>query len=477
MIREIGWLPLVIAFFWSGSVQAQMNPAPSVPQSETVFVPQAVRPLPGGLDSELMFNSNSPEVVLTEGILLSTFPPAYGRVATAHLNQLLSGEFELFAHHIARERAPGDLTSLYLGILLHNPGRQAVMVDVLNAASYLSQPDAPFIDLPDFVEDASGSIYAGPGSRVTSDFVRRQFPQQRDASLWPARLSLAPGESQMLMNLPIPVRELTPPVNGRSTLIRVRTSGPIYAASLGLHARLNPDGSERAPIVQEWETLLRSSDVAGPRDRTPTPIVDTPTGPVIYSRVAGVARGTRWRALITDAPEQPNLSIPAVGQAISYVLNTVYRNTFGTGQVQSAPLIERYPDTAYQAHGNYAVHYDLSLPLRNASDQPQTVTLALQTPLKLSGDRPGSGLSFLNPPGRQVMFRGTLRLRYQDDRGLPVNRFVHLVQRQGQQGEPLVTLQMPPASERLVLVDFFYPPDATPHQVLTIRTQGPPTTN
>ncbi|MBD2102161.1 DUF3370 domain-containing protein [Leptolyngbya sp. FACHB-261] len=417
-----------------------------------------------------MFNSNSPEVVVTEGILLSTFPPSYGRVARAHLDQLLSGEFELFAHHIARERTPGDLTSLYIGILLHNPGRQPVTVDVLNAASYLSQPDAPFVDLPALVEDPTGSVYAGPGSRVTSDFVRRQFPQQRDAQIWPTRLVLAPGESQMLMNLPIPIRELTPPLNGRSTLIRVRSNGPVYAASLGLYARQDADGSEQAPTLQEWETLLREGDIAGPRDRPPTPIVEKPTGPVIYSRVAGVARGVRWQAYITDSDTQRSLTIPAAGQALSYVLNTVYRNTFGTGQVQSAPLLRRYEDTAYQAHGNYSIHYDLTLPLRNPTAQPQTVTLAIQTPLKLPNDQAQGSLSFLEPPGRQVMFRGTIRLRYRDDQGLPVNRFVHLVQRQGQQGEPLVTLQLPPGSERLVQVDYFYPPDATPHQVLTLRT-------
>ncbi|MEO0378360.1 MAG: DUF3370 family protein, partial [Cyanobacteria bacterium P01_A01_bin.17] len=35
---------------------------------------QDVRALPGELDSFPVFNSNSPELVLSEGILLSTFP-------------------------------------------------------------------------------------------------------------------------------------------------------------------------------------------------------------------------------------------------------------------------------------------------------------------------------------------------------------------------------------------------------------------
>ncbi|XTZ10446.1 MAG: DUF3370 family protein, partial [cyanobacterium endosymbiont of Rhopalodia yunnanensis] len=36
--------------------------------------PQEVRTLPGKLNDVLVFNSNSPEVIETEGILLSTFP-------------------------------------------------------------------------------------------------------------------------------------------------------------------------------------------------------------------------------------------------------------------------------------------------------------------------------------------------------------------------------------------------------------------
>ncbi|MHC5825713.1 MAG: DUF3370 family protein, partial [Nostoc sp.] len=51
----------------------QTTPA-TVPPEE-VFQPQEVRALPGQLDTVPTFNSNSPELVLKEGILLSTFPP------------------------------------------------------------------------------------------------------------------------------------------------------------------------------------------------------------------------------------------------------------------------------------------------------------------------------------------------------------------------------------------------------------------
>jgi hypothetical protein len=48
---------------------------------------------------------------------------------------------------------------------------------------------------------------------------------------------------------------------------------------------------------------------------------------------------------------------------------------------------------------------------------------------------------------------------------------VHLIQRRGQEGEALATLKMPSGDRRLVQVDFLYPPDATPPQVLTVRSE------
>jgi hypothetical protein len=131
-------------------------------------------------------------------------------------------------------------------------------------------------------------------------------------------------------------------------------------------------------------------------------------------------------------------------------------------------MLVRYPDTAYFAHGNYGVQYSLTLPLVNPTSNTQTVTLSLQTPIK--EDNSQGRLRFFEPPAKQVFFRGTVQVRYNDDQGLPRTRYMHLVQRRGDQGEPLITLTMPPSDQRLVQVDFLYPPDATPPQVLTVRT-------
>lgn len=451
-------------------VTLAQTPTPSpTPTPQEVRVIQPVRALPGQLDSVLVFNSNSPELVLKEGILLSTFPPTGKQTPDAHLNVPLQGRFDVFAHHIAKADPPEDLRTLYLGVILHNPGTQPVTVDVLQAASYLSQPDAPFIDLPPYIDNPAGLVYAGPGSRAMNDILRGK---RQDG--FPAQIQIPPGESRMLMNLPIPVKPLTPPLNGRSTLIRLNSSAPIYAASLAMFAKPEADGSERAPTLEEWQRLLETGKLSGPRDRTPTP-PDQKVGQIVYGRVAGVARGSQWTAQVVDPTAQLDnlatwhLSVPPAGQAFSYGLSTLIGGTLGTGQVQTTPLLARYPDTAYQTHGNYAIEYNLTLPLHNTTQATQAVQIAIETPIK--EDKPKDNtLRFFQPLPRQVFFRGTVRLRYNDDQGLPQTRYVHLVQRRGQQGEPLITMMMKPGDRRLVQVDFLYPPDATPPQVLTIRS-------
>ncbi|MEG4337033.1 DUF3370 domain-containing protein [Microcoleus sp. D3_18_C2] len=437
---------------------AQTPPAP-----QEILQIQEVRPLPGQLDNIPVFNSNSPELVLQEGILLSTFPPDGKKFPAAHLNFPFQGRFDIFAHHIARAPSPEDLRTLYQGVIVYNPGNKPVKLDILQAASYLSQPDAPFIELPPQVDNSNSNIYAGPGSRAVNDILRGRRQSDFDP-----QLIIPPGKSQLLMNHPIPVRELVPPLNGRSTLMRLRSNGIVYVASLAMFARVDAQGNERSPNLTEWQNLLDNGNIAGPRDRTPTPPEIT-EGQIIYGRVAGVALGSEWRALLSDNPATSNLTIPQPGTAFSYPLSSLPRGMLGTNQVQSARMLVRYPDTAYRAHGNYGIQYSLSLPLYNSTSNNQTVTVAIQTPIKTDKLTSG-GLTFLEPPAPQTFFRGTVRVRYTDNSKVPQTRYVHLVQRRGQQGEPLVKLEMKSGEKRLVQVDFIYPPDASPPQVLTVKT-------
>jgi hypothetical protein len=425
--------------------------------------PQEIRALPGKLDTIPTFNSNSPELVETEGILLSTLPPEGKQVPSAHLNYAFNGRFDIFTHHIARAETAAQARPFYQGLILHNKTDKAVTVDVLQAVSYLGTPDAPFKTLPDMVDNSNGNVYSGPGSRTMSDVLRgvRQ-------TIFPEKLVIQPGQSQILMNQPIPI-ERTPASNGRSTMMRLRSDGAVYVANLMIKAPQASNGTYRAPNLAEWQNLLDKGSLAEPRGPVPTPL-DPPREPTVFGRVAGVSEGSQWQTQITDNPNVEHLSIPQPGKAFSYPLGTLHLITLSTGQIQSAPMLKRYSDTAYFAHSNYGVEYNLTLPLQNSTSQPQTVTVSVQTPLK---DEWGNdNLLFLNPRVEQVFFRGTVKVRYEDDNGQTQTRYVHLVQRRGQRGEPLVTLNLPPGASREVQVDFIYPPDSTPPQVLTVRTLG-----
>lgn len=432
------------------AVQADSAQAPA-----DIVEKHDLRSLPGHLDQVLVFNSNSPEIIRTSGILLSTFPPEGKRFGAAHLNLPLSGRFDVFAHHIAKPPPGSAAGTLYLAVLLYNPGSKPVVVEVLQAASYLSQPDAPFRPLPPVLDNADGRIYAGPGDRVTGE-VLRGWRQKT----FPGKIVIPAGQYRLLANLPVPFWFVSPPVNGRSLLARCRSSGPVYAASLALFAG-------RPPSLAQWVNLLEQGGLAGPRDREPTE--PKSTSAVIYGRVAGVARGSLWRSMVSDDPAGGfRLSLPRPGAAYSYVLSTVDMGAWGTAQVQAAPLVVRYPDTAHAAHGNYGVEYDLLLPLYNDSDGARRVTVAISTPFKSNSSR--QGLTFRQPPPERVFFRGTVKAGWYGDDGRYRLRYFHIVQRQGELGAPLVTMDIKPGEMRLVNVNFIYPPDATPPQILTVRT-------
>jgi len=441
-------------------VKKPVQSVPAKPAPAEIVQAAEVRELPGQLDSIPLFNSDSPEWVKKEGILLSTFPPDGKKVPAAHLNFAFQGQFNLFAHHFSH--TPPNLRTLYIGALLYNPSSAPVTVEVLQAASYLMEPDAPFKQKPALSENPDGEVYSGPGIRAVDNVLRGM--RQPD---FPEKLLVAPGETALLMNRPIPVRGLEKPINGRSTFVRLKSSGKVYVATLAMYAPQNGDGGDRAPTLEEWQQLLNNGGLAGPRDKTPTP-PDGTSGSLIYGRVAGVQQGSGWEAELVDR-DSKNLAIPQTGKAISYAISTLRGGTLGTQQVQAGKMLARYPDTAYEAHGNYGVHYNLILPLHNTAQKPQTVAVSLETPLK--EDRLSkNGLRFRQPPLDFPYFRGTVRLRYQDDRGYDVTRYVHLWHRVGQVVEPMVKLSLAAAETRSVKVDFIYPPDSTPPQVLTVRT-------
>ncbi|MGB2924470.1 MAG: DUF3370 domain-containing protein [Limnothrix sp.] len=450
---------------------------------------QPILALPGRLNDVPVFNSNSPEIITEEGILLSTFPKSGKANPYAHLETSLDGRFDIFTHHISRPA--GAPRTLYQGLLVSNPTGQPKTLKILQGLSYLNSEDAPFRELPPFVEDPDGYVFSGPGSRLAGDLLRGKT--QRD---FPEEIRIAPYTTQLLFSLPIPAS------SSRSTYLQLESSGTLYLANLAKYevedfVRVEPEvpfdldlrkeipdsieeifreqekgaGSEpqfivRPPVLDEWRSLLTQGRLVGPRDLAPIPTRDGSR--IIYGRVAGITLGSQWRSTVGDRRNNSELAIPERGKAVSFPISTTTTGTFNTEQVHSAPMLARYADTALQGHGNYLVHYDLTFPLVNETKKKQRVALTFQTPIKQ--DQYSDRLTFFDPPPQQVFFRGTVRVRYPDQSGKEVERYVHLVQHRGEKGQPLATFDIPAGDRRTAKVDFFYPPDATPPQVITITT-------
>ena len=461
--------PMVSAALWAGcpallmaiglvmpaKAQTQDPGQSPAPAPSEILRPQQVRALPGQLDRTLLVNDNNPEVVKGPGILLSTFNGKGRGQAAAHLNQPLEGSFELFSHHIFAGSGPKAASTLWLGVLVGNRSDKPVLLRIPSGASWLSQPDAPFLPLPGQLEHDGSSVYSGPGGRVAGDLLAgAPRPTPRPAEL-PSSLTLAPQATDLLVSLPIPVQGLDPLLNGRTLQVRFESDGPVSLATLA-------SIGDTAPSKEQWLALLDGE--LSEKEHAPSP--KGSGGPIIYSRVSGVQVGRLWRARLTD-PGGQHLSIG--DQPISWPIASLQRGSFGTGQVQSAPLKVFYPNTAWEAHGNYGVEYDLDLPLRNNGKQPQQLAIALESPLKT--DRAEGGLRFKTPPGKPIFFRGSVEVRGLD--GAPGRRFFHLVLRQGEQAPPLGTVGLAPGEQRNLRLRLIIPADITPVQVLTVSPVAP----
>lgn len=435
------------------------QPAPATPATATapILRRQTVAPLPGGLDPVLLVNDNNPELITGPGILLSTFPSAGRGVPAAHLDVPLSGRFDLFSHHVYAGKPESLDSTLWLAVVAQPRGTTPVNLRLLAGSTALSQSldpamaGAPFLPLPALMSQGSTPVWAGPGSRVATELLARHKSPEIPAS-W----TLAPGAPTTLLVLPLPVRGLDPLLNGRNLQLRLESGGPISLATL---AAFGPNGSP--PPAATWAELLEGG--LSPKEHQPTP--RGARGKLIYSRVSGVQIGSVWRGTITS-PGARWLSASAA--PISWPIASLEQGSLGTGQVQTAELQAFYPGTAWAAHGNYGVEYDLTIPLRNTGSRPVQLQLALESPLK--HDQPHGGLRFNSQPARAVMFRGTVEVSGLDGPGgrPSARQGFHLVQRAGEQGPPLGTVSLAPGGQRQLRVRLIYPADATPPQVLSL---------
>jgi hypothetical protein len=436
------------------SLLVAATPPPAAPT--TLVRPQAVAPLPGSLDGVLVVNDNNPELITAPGILLSTFPATGRPEPGAHLDVALNGRFDLFSHHVYAGKPESLNSTLWLAVLAQPRGNAPVTLQLLAGSTALSQatdrvqPSAPFLPLPALLPQ-DGSTFSGPGSRVATELLNRQR-----SPLLPDQWQLPPGRATTLVVLPLPVKGLDPLLNGRNLQLRLQSSGPVSVATLAAFGT-----GDQPPPPESWPALLNGP--LSPKEHSPTPRGSK--GQLIYSRVSGVQVGSVWRTTLTD-PGKRWLS--ASRAPIGWPISSLERGSLGSGQVQTAELKALYPGTAWAAHGNYGVEYDLSIPLRNDSKAPLQLQLALESPLK--SDQALGGLRFNSTPAKAVMFRGSVEVSGLDDEaGKPMGRRgFHLIQRAGQQGPALGRVSLAPGAQRQLQVRLIYPADATPPQVLSL---------
>jgi hypothetical protein len=420
-----------------------------------------VNPLPGGLNKVPVFNSNSPEIIRSEGILLSTFPAENRDFPDAHLNLPFKGNFDIFTHHIAVQRENGDFTNAYQGIIIQNPGSKDVTLKILAAATYTTRPDSPFFKLPDYMKNSEGNNFSGPGDRASQDILRGKSFLKNNL------IRIKAGEYFVLMNEKIPISPLSA-ANGRTSMFKLDSDGPLYIADLALYEKSSLFLEEQKPELDEWLSILNTGNLAIQRDNIPSPLDPNYPGTFYYSRVSGVAIGNKWQSRITNDKEQ--LRIPPKNSGVAYGINTLFGNTYATSQVQSGSIERRYHDTALQAHGNYGVMYEIEIPLYNSNSEATSVSISFDSPLRFFKDRLQPKLSYYVYPPEKINFRGEFQLNYENFPGNEIEKFTHVIQRFGQQGLPLVSLLMEPGERRMVKIKFIYPSDSTPPHVLTITS-------
>lgn len=379
--------------------------------------------LPGGLDVIPVLNSNHPEIVLGTGIAISTAPGPSDR----HLDFDFKGSFGFFSAH-----QNGSSRTLVQAIVLSNPGPDPVTVKV-NRSAAKSTREAPFRDRPgNTVFDPDRQHTSGPGDATASSILRGIDP------MFPAPIRLAPGEVKVVWQRPLD------PGVASMVQMQLHADGPVHMAELF--------GSESFDADRATRMWLDGNRVpADPRDRPPTP--PGAGGVLIYGRVAGIQQGETWRGVLTS-PGKSLLELDDRPSVRAFAIDTVVAKTLGTGQVQSAPLLRRYPDSAYASHGNYGVTYELDLPLVHAGQNPIDVALFFDSPGK-----PGTG------PSR--VFRGEVEVR----EGNRVQRF-HISQRSGEMGDiPIFDARLRPGDIRQVKVRLVIPADITPAQALRLQTR------
>lgn len=454
---------ILIVLFLSGW---NLSIVSAKPNQTKVIKNIEIFPLPGSLDQIPVFNSNSPEIVQAEGILLSTLPPENIFHKDLFLDYQFNGRFNVFTHHIAKDKKPGE-RQLYCGLVAYNPTNHPVTIRQWQGRSYLSQPDAIFKRLPAIAENSDAKVFAGPGDRVATELLFDETLLNNPS------FTIPPLSSRLIYNLPIPTNvKIPPPINGRTMLLRLESNGPVYLSNIATFAKKKTFffwNHFKTPDLSDYLKLLQTKQPAGPREKkaSETPEPRPKGGYFYYGRVAGISLGDRWLNFPIK-PQEPfwkKLQIP--GTTIGFPISSVYLKRYGTGQNHSAKMLKRIPGSAPQSHSNYGVTYQLGIPLFNPDGYSKQYHLSLTHPI--GHDTKSHHVTYLTPPNRLVTFRGTLKIEWTIG-GEVFRKFIHIMLRDGEEIPPFLAIELPGRTSTTVNISLIYPADATPPQLLTIKS-------
>lgn len=409
--------------------------------------------LPGSLNNIPVANSNSPELVTTDGILLSTFKPEGKKYPQAHLDNVFNGKFEIFTHHVVYNRGE-DFTDMYEGIILYNPSYKKVDLKVFSSSTYTTTK-SPFIKVSEHLQNNNGSIHAGPGDKVSQDILREKNYLDKNT------ISIPSKSYYLLLNESIPISPKGK-ANARTSHFKLESNGDVYLADLAMFRE-----GEDKPNLKDWINILTNYNLSDKRDNVPTPLNQEKKDKFFYGRVSGISKSSRWESKITSDNNE-YLEINEEAQTLVYGINTLYNNTLSTNQIQSSEMKKRYNDTAYQSHGNYGLTYDIEIPIHNKRSEPISLSVSFDSPIRISENISGK-ISYFEQPKENIKFRGDIKVIYDSPLGFQkITKYFHIVQRFGEQGKPLVSMLISPKEKKNIKITFVYPADCTPPHALTI---------
>ena len=418
-----------------------------------------VFPLQGELNDTPVFNSNSPEEVITQGILLSTFSKENKEYPNAHIDYKFINKFDIFSHHIAVKTEENKNKTLFQGILVKNLSNEVATIKIHSSATYLTS-QTPFLKLDDYIINNDGAIFAGPGDKVNQDILRNKnyFVIKE--------IKIKPKSYYILFNEPINIKKGATR-NARTCLFKLETDKNLYISDLAIYQDTSSyENLNEKPSIDDYIYILEKNNLAQKRDKVPTPIDKPYKDKFFYSRVSGIAHGNTWKAKIIN--EKNYLKIPEKNFGYSYVLNSVYNNTYGTKNVQSAKVVKRYNDTAYQSHGNYGVTYEIEFNLYNYFDKYNSISINFSSPIRTQDDVFERTVRYFEMPEEKIKFRGEIKISYTTTSGIYFEKYIHLVQRFGQDSSPIGSFLLAPNEKRKVKIKYIYPADCTPPHILSI---------